>query len=150
MFDAAIAALPRFGVLVKRVSAYRQTVPAGATGRRRYLNCAVEAETELLPRVLLHRMQRLERDFGRHSHGRRNPPRTLDVDLIFYGRIRMKTRELTLPHPRYATRRFALVALADLGVVAPPPHKATICRQTRGRAGLSAHGLPVLPPAATD
>lgn len=144
IFDAAVAMLPRFGVQVKRVSPYRLTVPVGATGRRQYLNGAIEAETDLLPRVLLRRMQRLERDFGRHSHGRRNPPRTLDIDLIFYGRVRMRTRELTLPHPRFASRRFVLTALADLGV------RVAICRRTRGRAGLFARGLRALRPAAAD
>lgn len=144
IFDAAVAMLPRFGVQIKRVSPYRLTIPVAATGRRRYLNCALEAETDLLPRVLLRRMQRLERDFGRHSHGRRNPPRTLDIDLIFYGRVRMRTRELTLPHPRFAARRFVLTALADLGV------RTTTCRRIRGRAGLFARGLRALPPGAAD
>lgn len=144
IFDAAVAALPRFGAQVKRVSPYRLTVPMAATGRRRYLNCAVEAETSLLPRTLLRRLQRLEGDLGRHLHGRRNPPRTLDIDLIFYDRVRMRTRELTLPHPRFASRRFVLAALADLGVT------AATCPQIRERAGLCARGLRALPPVAAD
>lgn len=144
IFDGAVAALAQFGVQVKRVSPYRVTVPVGATGRRRYLNCAVEAETNLLPHTLLHRLQRLERDFGRHLHGRRNPPRTLDVDLILYDRVHMRTRELTLPHPRFASRRFVLTALADLGVT------TAICRRTHGRAGLFARGFRAPPPAAAE
>ncbi len=116
IFDAAIEALPRLGVAVCQVSPRRLTRPVGASGRRRYLNCAVVGETELLPQTLMRRLLRLERELGRRRHGRqrRKLPRTLDVDLLACGKLSLHMPTLTLPHPRLAGRRFVLQALVDV------------------------------------
>jgi 2-amino-4-hydroxy-6-hydroxymethyldihydropteridine diphosphokinase len=44
----------------------------------------------------------------------RNAPRTLDLDLLLYGALRMRTRNLTVPHPRMHERAFVLRPLADV------------------------------------
>lgn len=113
---AALAALPLAGVEVRRVSPLRETAPVGASGRARFLNCAVAGNTPLLPRVLLHRLLRIEAALHRHRPERADVkiPRTVDIDLIFYGRVRMNRTWLRLPHPRFAQRAFVLTALADL------------------------------------
>ncbi|MBO5905910.1 MAG: 2-amino-4-hydroxy-6-hydroxymethyldihydropteridine diphosphokinase, partial [Kiritimatiellae bacterium] len=46
----------------------------------------------------------------------RNGPRTIDIDLIDFGGIKMDTPELTLPHPRAKERDFVLTPLAELGI----------------------------------
>ncbi|MGH9413109.1 MAG: 2-amino-4-hydroxy-6-hydroxymethyldihydropteridine diphosphokinase [Terriglobales bacterium] len=157
-FDAAIAALPAAGVRVCRVSPYRATRPVAASGRRDFLNCALAAETDLPPRVLLRRLRHLERSLGRHSHTRRNPPRTLDIDLIFYGSARIRTPELAVPHPRFASRGFVLQALADLdpGRRAPASYRTieqtlrrVIFRPLRAPAAPCVLSPPALPPAAS-
>jgi 2-amino-4-hydroxy-6-hydroxymethyldihydropteridine diphosphokinase len=70
-------------------------------------------DTRLSPLALLAELQRIE-----HEHGRerpyRNAPRTLDLDLLFYGDERIALPELTVPHPRLHERAFVLRPLAEL------------------------------------
>lgn len=135
----ALAELPALGVAVRATSATRETLPVGAAGRARFLNCVAEVETRLPPRVLWRRLRRLERRLGRHRRGGvRNPPRTLDLDLIAYANVRLRAPELTLPHPRYAQRRFVLDGLADLIPGSPGPGTdQTITRLRRRSSGPS-------------
>jgi 2-amino-4-hydroxy-6-hydroxymethyldihydropteridine diphosphokinase len=70
--------------------------------------------------------KRLELAAGRRR-GPRDAPRPLDVDLLLYGARVVAHRELTLPHPRLAARRFVLAPLADLVPELPvPPAGATV------------------------
>ena len=72
-----------------------------------------EAETSLLPKQLLHVLLKIERELGRRRitpHG----PRTIDLDILFYGSSVIHSRELDVPHPRLAQRRFVLVPLAQI------------------------------------
>jgi 2-amino-4-hydroxy-6-hydroxymethyldihydropteridine diphosphokinase len=62
---------------------------------------------------LLHALQALELQSGR-ERPYKNAPRTLDLDLIFYGDVALATPELTLPHPRWQERAFVLQPLAEV------------------------------------
>jgi 2-amino-4-hydroxy-6-hydroxymethyldihydropteridine diphosphokinase len=134
---AALEAMGHAGVRVRRVSAFSETAPVGTTGRRAFLNAVVEAETTLLPRVLLRRLLGIERAQRRWRlwPRRRKTPRPLDVDLIFYGRARLRMPELMVPHPRFAERPFVLEGLAELVPAGHAPGSAATLRQTVRRAG---------------
>ena len=41
-------------------------------------------------------------------------PRTLDIDIIFYGNEIIRKPGLVVPHPRFAARRFVLEPLAEI------------------------------------
>jgi 2-amino-4-hydroxy-6-hydroxymethyldihydropteridine diphosphokinase len=117
-----IGALPHTEVLAGS-SLYR-TAPVDATGPD-YTNAVVLVSTALGPLELLHQLQALEWRHGRerpHHHA----PRTLDLDVIWHGGLVMCSTELTLPHPRYATRAFVLEPLAeilsDMAVGLASPH----------------------------
>ena len=115
--ERAFMALAGAGVGVRRVSRLYRTAPAGdASGRAWFLNGVVEIASDLPPHTLLRRLRAVERDLGRRRRypERRKTPRTLDLDLIVYGRLRMRTPELTLPHPRFAQRAFVLRGMAEL------------------------------------
>jgi 2-amino-4-hydroxy-6-hydroxymethyldihydropteridine diphosphokinase len=114
---AALAALPGLGVEIQAVSRLLDTAPVGASGRRHFLNCVARVSTGVPPRLLLRRLLALERRLGRHHNRRQraNAPRTLDLDLLSYGRLRLCTPDLTLPHPRARQRWFIRAALAELG-----------------------------------
>jgi 2-amino-4-hydroxy-6-hydroxymethyldihydropteridine diphosphokinase len=102
-------------VEVKGVSSFRETDPVGYVDQPRFLNGAVELETDLSARSLLGALLELERAFGRdRSAGPPQGPRTLDLDLLLYGDATIDEPLLKVPHPRLHERRFVLEPLAEL------------------------------------
>lgn len=89
-------------------------VPKEFSGMK-FLNQAAVFETNLSPHEFSDRMHAIEDDMGRVRLVR-NGPRTIDIDLIDFGGVKMDDPELTLPHPRAKERDFVLVPLAELGV----------------------------------
>jgi len=125
MFERAIAAMNAAGICVLRQSSFYITQPVDAPGQAWFLNAAVEAETSLLPLQLLHALLRIERELGRRRitpHG----PRTIDLDILFYGSSVIRSKELEIPHARLTERRFVLVPLAQIApeVRHPSLHKS--------------------------
>ena len=109
---AAIERL-RAVVQVLRLSPVYETDPVEFTEQRRFLNLVVEAETELFPMQLLTRTARVERELGRERTVEKGP-RTIDIDILLYGKAVVRSGRLEIPHPRMAERRFVLAPLADL------------------------------------
>jgi 2-amino-4-hydroxy-6-hydroxymethyldihydropteridine diphosphokinase len=109
---AAIERL-RAVVQVLRISPVYETDPVEFTEQRRFLNLVVEAETELFPMQLLTRTARVERELGRLRTVAKGP-RTIDIDILLYGKTAVRSGRLEIPHPRMAERRFVLAPLADL------------------------------------
>jgi len=108
----AIAELP---IHVVRVSEILETEPVDAPpGSPRFLNAVVAGYTELPAVALLEALLSLERRLGRARRGRRNEPRTIDLDLILHGATRVRTRSLTLPHPRARQRAFVTVPMRSV------------------------------------
>ena len=110
---AAIERLEAPDLHVLRVSPVYETEPMELTAQRWFLNLAVEAETTLFPKMLLTRVGRIERDLGRVRTVAKGP-RTIDIDILFYGSSVVETERLKIPHPSIAERRFVLAPLADL------------------------------------
>jgi 2-amino-4-hydroxy-6-hydroxymethyldihydropteridine diphosphokinase len=81
-----------------------------------YVNAVARVRTSLPPRGLLAALQRIERgQRRRREHERmRNLPRTLDLDLLLFGRRRIAIHGLVVPHPRMHRRAFVLRPLADI------------------------------------
>ena len=97
-----------------RVSGCYETEPIGGPdGQGAYLNVVVELATRLDPFTLLATCNRLERAAGR-VRTVRNGPRTLDVDVLLFGDVKLESVELTIPHPRMFERRFVMTPLSDL------------------------------------
>lgn len=111
----AIQRLPQAGIAVTRISSVFETEPVGVRRQPWFLNCVVEASTDVLPRRLMKQLLDLEFSLGRRRHtAAPMGPRTIDLDLILYGSSRIDTPDLTVPHPRYRQRRFVLAGLAEL------------------------------------
>jgi 2-amino-4-hydroxy-6-hydroxymethyldihydropteridine diphosphokinase len=110
---AALAQLAAPDLRILRTSPAYETEPVEFTSQPWFINLVAEAGTELFPHQLLSRIARVERALGRV---RRLPkgPRTIDIDILFYGRSVVRSERLEIPHPRMAERRFVLAPLADL------------------------------------
>lgn len=107
---AAVGALPD----VVAVSPVYESEPVGGPpGQAPYLNLVVAMETDLSPRELLDLAHVLEDSAGR-VRTERHGPRTLDVDVLAVGGLRVDEPDLVVPHPRMLERRFVLAPLADL------------------------------------
>jgi 2-amino-4-hydroxy-6-hydroxymethyldihydropteridine diphosphokinase len=106
----AIDALP---IRVVRVSPFLETEPVDAPPPM-FLNAVVIGHTHLGPQALLHELLALEHRLGRTRRGIRNEPRVIDLDLIAHGATRIRTPELTLPHPRAHQREFVMQPLRAL------------------------------------
>lgn len=109
-----IAALP--GVRLGRVSSWIETDPVGGPpDQPRFLNGAVWLETTCSARELLDALQAIERAHGRdRSREVHHGPRTLDLDLLLFGRERIDEPGLRVPHPELEARAFVLAPLAEI------------------------------------
>jgi 2-amino-4-hydroxy-6-hydroxymethyldihydropteridine diphosphokinase len=116
----AIAMMAERGIRIVRQSSLFETEPVGLRAQGWFLNCAVEAETDLMPRQLLHTIQRIERELGRRRMVA-NGPRTIDIDILLLGTSVIHSPELDVPHPRMTERRFVLVPLNEIAPTARHP-----------------------------
>ena len=107
---SALAHLP--GTRLVAASSLYASAPVGAGGPD-YLNAVLALETELAPLALLHAMQDVENAAGR-ERPYRHAPRTLDLDLLLYGTLRLSGDELAVPHPRMEQRAFVLLPLHEI------------------------------------
>jgi 2-amino-4-hydroxy-6-hydroxymethyldihydropteridine diphosphokinase len=113
-------------ISVVRLSSVCETEPVDAPpGSPDFLNMVVAGHTRLSPEALLYRLQEIERRLGRVRRGK-NAPRTIDLDLILHSANVRRTRELTLPHPRYLQRDFVLRPLRGLHLGWRDPMTAAI------------------------
>jgi 2-amino-4-hydroxy-6-hydroxymethyldihydropteridine diphosphokinase len=116
---AALGATP--GIVVRNVSSFHETAPVGGPpGQGMFLNAAAALETKLDPFQILGVLEEIEARFGRV----RTVPwgeRTLDLDLLLFGDRIIDTPRLTIPHPRFSTRRFVLEPLAEVAPTAVDP-----------------------------
>ena len=111
--DSAVARL-RSMLAGLRVSRVFETEPVDVVGLQGpFLNAAVAGEFDGTARDLLVELQDMER-----AHWRERPhpgaPRTLDLDLIFFGAELLNEAGLVVPHPRFRDRRFVLEPLAEV------------------------------------
>jgi 2-amino-4-hydroxy-6-hydroxymethyldihydropteridine diphosphokinase len=113
----ALARLDRLdGVRVLAVSPHYVTAPIGGLPQPDYVNAVARVETTLSPRALLARLHAIERRQQRRRDAStpRNAPRTLDLDLLLYGALRIRSPQLSIPHPRMHERAFVLRPLTDV------------------------------------
>ncbi len=102
-------------VRVRKISTVYLTRPIGRPGQPPYYNCVLEAETDLSPLELKRSvLRRIEEELGRKRQKDKSAPRTIDLDLVLYDDVIMRTEDLTLPDPDIRRRPFLAFALYDL------------------------------------
>ena len=99
---------------VVKTSPFYRTAPVESSGPD-YANAVCVIETRLSAGALLDALQALENAHGRvRPAGVVNAPRTLDLDILLWGRARIQSARLTVPHPRMHLRAFVLAPLIDV------------------------------------
>ncbi len=112
--ESAIEQLERIeDLLVVSKSTITETEPLGKIPQRNFLNMVVQVVTTLDPQRLLRMCLEIEQQHGR-IRGERWAPRTLDIDILFYGDFQINENGLTIPHPEAHLRRFVLDPLAEI------------------------------------
>jgi 2-amino-4-hydroxy-6-hydroxymethyldihydropteridine diphosphokinase len=106
-----MAALPDTTVVA--ASKVEETEPLGGKQQPRYLNQMVLLETRLEPRVLLRALQAIEQEQGRERTERWGS-RTLDLDIVRFGKRRVNEPDLIIPHPELSHRDFWQRGLAEI------------------------------------
>jgi 2-amino-4-hydroxy-6-hydroxymethyldihydropteridine diphosphokinase len=91
-----------------------ETEPVEIESHTDFLNMVAEVQVrDVRPTQMMARLLRIEYVLGRRSKAQ-NKPRTIDLDLLFFGTEVIQTEFLTLPHPRIHLRKFVLVPLAEI------------------------------------
>jgi len=110
--EEAIRQIGEFASIKKSSSIY-ETEPWGLKDQPIFLNQVIYMESTLGPNELLSHLKKIEQQMGRKKSVRFGP-RLIDVDILFYDDLIMKTDVLTIPHPLITERPFVLVPLAEI------------------------------------
>ena len=108
----ALKHLAQIGQIIS-VSRIIKTKPVGYLKQADFLNGAIKFKTALTPQELLKELKNIEQILKRDTPFR-NGPRTIDIDIIFYGNLILNTPDLTIPHPRASERYFVLKPLTEI------------------------------------
>ena len=95
------------------VSSIYETAPVGFSNQPGFFNAACRLRTRVNPFELMHNIRKIEATVGRHRTFV-NAPRTLDVDILLFGKLVIETPPVVAPHPGLHERSFALAPLAEL------------------------------------
>jgi 2-amino-4-hydroxy-6-hydroxymethyldihydropteridine diphosphokinase len=101
------------GVQLLSVSSFYQTTPVSPIAQRDFINAACALNTTLSPEALYDALHRIEVLFGKTSE-EKNAPRSIDIDILFFGTRFYHTSELCIPHPRWRERLFVLTPLSEI------------------------------------
>ncbi len=121
----AVRGLLEASIEVTKLSAVYETEPVGIESDQNFLNMAAEARVRnITSSQMMARLLRIEYLLGRRDKSLKKP-RTVDLDLLFFGTQRLDTPFLTVPHPRLHQRRFVLIPMAEIAphFVHPGLHK---------------------------
>lgn len=92
-----------------------ETEPIGCEpGAQKFLNAVLEFDYQGEPAALLERLMRIEQSLGRERNHPGNVSRKMDIDLLYFGGIKIDNKKLQVPHPRLHLRKFVLQPLADI------------------------------------
>jgi 2-amino-4-hydroxy-6-hydroxymethyldihydropteridine diphosphokinase len=102
-----------YRIQVLRKSSLIKTKPYGKTDQPDFWNQVVEVETDYLPQELINIILQTESNLGR-VRGEKWGPRLIDIDILMYEDLVLESKRLSLPHPDFHNRLFALELLAEL------------------------------------
>ena len=116
------------GCRMTALSPFYETTPTGAAvGQDSFYNAVARVVCSLTADELFRQLERIECDLFRRVRSGSCDPRRMDLDLLLFGEETISTPHLTVPHPRFAGRRFVLQPLCDIAPdLRPPPGDRTV------------------------
>lgn len=122
----AIEELSKNGIKILKKSKIYKTKPWGKEDQPDFINMVVEVETGLNPKELLETIKDIERKLKREKTEKWGP-RIIDIDILFYGNQIINEPDLTIPHPYFFERPFAIIPMQDIAPdFIPPDYKKSI------------------------
>ena len=106
---------------LRRCSSLYKSAPVGPARQADFINAVALLDSRLPPRRLLSGLQRIEKRHRRARPAKRWGPRTLDLDLLLYGGLRITDSRLNVPHKEIPRRAFVLLPLLELDAEARIP-----------------------------
>lgn len=114
VFSDARAKLSQQVGTITNQSVLYETEPWGFESEDIFWNQVLEISTSFSPEEVLRQTQQIERELGRIRKASQYDSRIIDIDILFYGHLIIKTENLVVPHPRIQERKFALVPLCEI------------------------------------
>ncbi|MCM8762500.1 MAG: 2-amino-4-hydroxy-6-hydroxymethyldihydropteridine diphosphokinase [Candidatus Omnitrophica bacterium] len=109
------------GLTIKKISPFFTTPPEEGANGGFFINSVIEVETKFSPENLLLFLQNIEKSMGRKFPHKTGDERTIDLDIIFYGNIVIKTGNFFVPHPKYSKRYFVVFPLYEIAPLIKDP-----------------------------
>ena len=123
--DAARYIGKEIGEVTRSSSLYR-TAAWGKTDQPDFINQVVIVNTGHTAEETMEKILAIEHRMGR-VRSIKNAPRIIDIDILFFNKAVIATKDLVVPHPRLAERRFVLIPLHELSpLLVHPVNKKTI------------------------
>lgn len=102
-------------IKILKSSSIYETDPVGFKDQSDFLNKVIKIETTLNPQQLLETCLQIEKKLGRVRSTRlRNRPRSIDIDILMYENMSLKSPKLILPHPHMHERAFVMIPLLEI------------------------------------
>lgn len=139
---SAVRGLTEHGIEILRCASVYSTEPREVLDQPWFLNTVVQANTTLSSLDLLETCLQIERENHR-TRGQLKGPRTLDIDILFYGNEIVREPGLTIPHPSFSERRFVLAPLAEIASDFVDPLSGETIRRLLARCSDTATVTPV-------
>ena len=112
--DATLLCNALIGTL-QRLSSLYETEPWGFSSPNKFINAVICLETDKSPEQCLALVKGIEREMGRKPSGMEGyEDRIIDIDILFYDDLIIRTEALTIPHPHIGKRDFVLKPLAEI------------------------------------
>jgi len=132
------------GCNVEKISRFYRTEPVGVEGQDWYVNVVISLCTEIRARDLLENLSAIEGGLGRVGKGKWES-RTIDLDILLFGKDVVNEKHLTIPHPRMHLRRFVLVPMAELEPdLIHPVLKKSMAELLAGLSGEDQEVIPIM------
>ncbi len=114
LINQALLALSKLpSTFLEKLSSLYETAPVGYLEQGSFLNGVVLVKSTLDAPFLLESLLAIENSLGRERKERWGP-RTIDLDILFYGDEVIDTSDLLVPHPELVKRKFVLEPLHEI------------------------------------